>query len=330
MMKPGFGIRDTRFALRIALSVLLVVATFVHAQDADDDDDAAKHATGETPTLNKEQRDAVGIVVAKVIAAKPAERAAAFGQVLDPATLITELGEVEANRAAERAASAEVARLQGLYKAGASASLRNLETAQAELAKAHAEAEAASTRYSLRWSPLAAANAKRQKLIDALVSGRSALVRVDLPGQQSVGTVPESATVDIDGIAVKGDVLGALTRASDAQSASLLVAITDAPKGLAVGARVAVSLSGAAKSGFLVPRGAILYEEGGAFVYHELASKPGDEKTSYARKAVTLLMPSGDGWLVGGLDDDDRIVVHGAGVLWSLEGVGEMPADDDD
>ena len=41
-------------------------------------------------------------------------------------------------------------------------------------------------------------------------------------------------------------------------------------------------------------------------------------------------MPSGDGWLVGGLDDDDRIVVHGAGVLWSLEGVGEMPADDDD
>ena len=330
MMKPGFGIRDTRFALRIALSVLLVVATFVHAQDADDDDDAAKHATGETPTLNKEQRDAVGIVVAKVIAAKPAERAAAFGQVLDPATLITELGEVEANRAAERAASAEVARLQGLYKAGASASLRNLETAQAELAKAHAEAEAASTRYSLRWSPLAAANAKRQKLIDALVSGRSALVRVDLPGQQSVGTVPESATVDIDGIAVKGNVLGALTQASDAQSASLLVAITDAPNGLAVGARVAVSLSGAAKSGFLVPRGAILYEEGGAFVYHELASKPGDEKTSYARKAVTLLMPSGDGWLVGGLDDDDRIVVHGAGVLWSLEGVGEMPADDDD
>jgi hypothetical protein len=330
MMKPGCGTRGSRCALRIAIGVLLALATYAHAQDADDDDDAAKNATGETPTLNKEQRDAVGIVVANAVAAKPAERVAAFGQVLDPAAPITELGEVEANRAAERAANAEVARLQGLYRAGASASLRNLETAQAEQAKAHAQAEAASTRFALRWSPIASANAKRQKLIDALATGKSALVRVDLPGQQSVGTVPDAATIDIDGIAVKGEVLGASTQASDAQSAGLLVAIADPPKGLAVGTRVAVSLSGAAKSGFLVPRGAILYEEGGAFVYHELATKPGDEKTSYARKSVTLLMPSGDGWLVGGLDDDDRIVVHGAGVLWSLEGVGDMPADDDD
>ena len=328
MMKPGFGAVNSGFALRIAMGMLLVLAMSAHAQD--DDDDAAKNATGTTPTLNKEQRDAVGIVVAKAVAAKPAEHVAAFGQVLDPAALIAELGEVDANRAAERAASAEVARLQGLYKAGASASLRNLEAAQAEQAKAHAEAESASTRLSLRWAPIAAASAKRQKLIGALASGRSALVRVDLPGQQSVGTVPDAATIDIDGIAVKGDVLGALTQASDAQSASLLVALADPPNGLAVGTRVAASLTGAAKSGFLVPRGAILYEEGGAFVYHELAVKPGDEKTSYARKSVTLLMPSGDGWLVDGLDDDDLVVVHGVGVLWSLEGIGSMPSDDDD
>jgi hypothetical protein len=313
---------------KLAFAICLALSLGAHAQD--DDDDAAQNATAQTPTLNKEQRAAVGLVVAQAVAAKPAERVAAYGQVLDPGALIAELGDVEANRAAERAASAEVARLQGLYKAGASASLRNLESAQAEQAKAHAQAETAATRFALRWSPLAAANAKRPKLVDALASGRSALVRVDLPGQQSVGTVPESAVVDIDGIEIRGDVLGALTQASDAQSASLLVAIADAPKGLAVGTRVAVSLLGAAKAGFLVPRGAILYEEGGAFVYHELASKPGDEKTSYARKSVTLLMPSGDGWLIGGLDDDDRIVVHGAGVLWSLEGVGDMPADDDD
>ena len=45
---------------------------------------------------------------------------------------------------------------------------------------------------------------------------------------------------------------------------------------------------------------------------------------------VTLLMPHGDGWLVQGVDDDDEIVVHGAGVLWSLEGVGARAADDED
>jgi hypothetical protein len=32
---------------------------------------------------------------------------------------------------------------------------------------------------------------------------------------------------------------------------------------------------------------------------------------------------------VEGIDDDDDIVVRGAGVLWSLQGVGAQPKDDD-
>ena len=67
-----------------------------------------------------------------------------------------------------------------------------------------------------------------------------------------------------------------------------------------------MSLSGASRAGYLVPRGALIYEEGGAFVYHQLNAKAGDDKTQYVRKKVTLLMQSGEGWLVDGLDDDDR------------------------
>jgi hypothetical protein len=309
----------------------MLMLTLAYAAGDDDDDDAKKNATGTTPTLNREQREAVGIVVAHAVKAKPAERIAAFGQVLDPSAMITELGEVDASRAAERAASAEVTRLQGLYKAGAGASLKNLEAAQADQARARAQAGAAATRFALRWAPIASgANGRRQKIIDAVTAGKSALARVDLPGQHSLGAVPESATFDIDGIAVAGRVLGALAQSSEAQSASLLVEIEQPPSGLAVGARVAVSLAGPARSGFLVPRGALIYEEGGAFVYHQLDAKAGDEDLQYARKKVTLLMPSGDGWLVDGLDDDDLVVVHGTGVLWSLEGIGTMPEDDDD
>jgi hypothetical protein len=33
---------------------------------------------------------------------------------------------------------------------------------------------------------------------------------------------------------------------------------------------------------------------------------------------------------VDGVDDDDDIVVHGAGVLWSLQGVGAQQHDDDE
>ena len=298
----------------------------------DDDDDAAQtNAQGTIPALNREQREAVGIVVARPIKARPAERVAAFGQVLDPSSLISDLGELDANRAAERAASAEVARLQGLYKAGASASLKNLEAAQAEQAHAHAQAQTAASRFALRWAPVASMPApRRQKLMDNIGAGRSALVRVDLPGRHSLGSVPETATLDIDGVTVEGRVLGALMQASESQSASVLAEIGQPPVGLAIGARVPAHVIWNARAGYLVPRGALIYEEGGAFVYHQLDAKPGDDRTQYARKKVALLMQSGDGWLVDGLDDDDLVVVRGAGVLWSLEGVGAIPEDDDD
>ncbi len=356
MKKRGVGMRNERFVRRLAIAGLAVAfaVSFAIAQDdddapkknesaapapakpaaskPDDDDDAARNAAeGTIPTLTREQRDAVGIVLAHAIKERPAERVRAFGQVLDPSALIGDLGEVEANRAAERAASAEVARLQGLYKAGASASLKNLETAQAEQARAHAQAEAASSRFALRWAPIASlAAAPRQKLVESVGAGKGVLVRVDLPGQQSVGKIPETATLEIDGVAVNGRVLGALMQAGDSQSASVMAEIESPPTGLAIGARVPAWVVWNARPGYLVPRGAILYEEGGAFVYHALDAKPGDDKQPYARKKVALLMQTGDGWLVDGLDDDDLIVVRGSGVLWSLEGIGAMPEDDDD
>lgn len=356
MKKMGFGMRIAMAAVTVAFAISLAVAQDddddapkktqsaapaakanaakqddVTPKKTDDDDEAQKTADGKIPTLNREQREAVGIAVARAIKAKPAERVAAFGQVLDPSALIGDVGEVDANRAAERAASAEVARLQGLYKAGASASLKNLEAAQAEQAHAHAQAEVASSRFALRWAPVASLPApRRQKLIENVGAGKSALVRVDLPGQQSVGSVPESATLEIDGVTVNARVLGVSMQASESQSASVLAEIEAPPTGLAIGARVPGSVTWNARSGYLVPRGALIYEEGGAFVYHALNAKPGDDKTQYARKKVTLLMQSGDGWLVDGLDDDDLVVVRGSGVLWSLEGIGAMPEDEDD
>ena len=354
MKEPGFGIRDSGFGRRVAIVgvAMAMAASLAIAQDDDDapkkaqgaapaasataaqpdDDDAAPASgAGTIPALNREQREAVGIVVAHALRVRPAERVAAFGQVLDPSALIGDLGELDANRAAERAASAEVARLQGLYKAGASASLRNLEASQAEQARAHAQAEAAASRFALRWAPIAALPAaRRQKLIESVAAGKSALVRVDLPGRQSLGTAPETATLEIDGVAVNGRALGVLMQAGASQSASVLAEIESPPTGLAIGVRVPAWINRDARTGYLVPRGAIVYEEGGAFVYHALDAKPGDDKQQYARKKVTLLMQSGDGWLVDGLDDDDLVVVRGSGVLWSLEGIGTMPEDDDD
>jgi hypothetical protein len=93
---------------------------------------------------------------------------------------------------------------------------------------------------------------------------------------------------------------------------------------------VPLALLSAERAGFLLPRDALLYDENGAYVYKQLRGTKAGEKTRYVPVKVKLENPYGDGWLVKGVDDDDDIVVHGAGVLWSLQGVGAHAVDDDD
>jgi multidrug efflux pump subunit AcrA (membrane-fusion protein) len=206
-----------------------------------------------------------------------------------------------------------------------------LEAAQAEQAKARAQAEIAAARFALRWGPLAALPTDaRQRLIEASTSGRRLLLRADLPGRHTLGALPNKAVLDVDGIQVPGRVLGILRETTELQSVGLLIEVSNAPGGLGPGARVPVALLTAERKGLLLPRDALLYDENGAYVYKQLANKTGAQQARYAPVKVRLLLPYGDAWLVEGVDDDDNIVVHGAGVLWSLQGVGAQAVDDDD
>jgi hypothetical protein len=317
----------TKRALQFACYAILCSLAFAGGGgDAPKPGDAST-----TPALDAEQQRAVNLQVAHPVAATLPERTSALGVVLDATSLLSDAGERTVAEAQEQAVSAEAARLRGLYKAGAGTSLKMLETAQAEEAKAHAEAQLAGLRFAQHWGPLAKASpAMRQQQLEAVASGRSLLVRADLPGQHIVGALPARAVLDVDGIEVPGRILGPLTQFSDSQSAGLLLQIDHPPVGLAAGARIPLSLYGSERAGMLLPRDAVLYDENGAYVYKRAAPRTAAEKTRYLPVKVTLLMPSGDGWLVHGVDDDDEIVVHGAGVLWSLEGVGARAADDED
>ncbi len=322
--------RSRRWA---AAACCALLATSLMAAGADDDDDKAgtKSAGPGDPALNAEQQRAAGIVIAHPMAAKTPRRVEAWGVVLDPTALVSDAGEMTAAAAAERSASSEFARLHGLYDGGAGASLKMLEAAEADQAKALAESQAAAARFALHWGPVAALPAEvRRQLLQASVSGRSLLLRVDLPGRHSIGELPGQALLDVDGIQVPGRVLGVLRQGAEVQSAGLLLEVRNAPPGLGPGARVPIALLTGEQSGLQLPRDALLYDEGGSYVYKQLIKKPGEDKTRYAPVKVTLLAPYADGWLVKGIDDDDDIVVRGAGVLWSLQGVGTQAVDDDD
>lgn len=317
------------WALPAAMCVLIAFSS--GAVGDDDADPALAPGQSAAPSLTDEQQRAAGIVVAHPLAATAPERIEAFGLVLDATLLLSEAGEKTAAEVADRASAAELARVRGLFAGGAGASLRALEAAQTEQAKTRAEAQSAAARFDLHWGPVAALSpAARDKLLGASASGRSLLVRADLPGRHSLGLLPVKALLDVDGVQVPGRVLGALRQSADVQSVGLLIEVQSAPLGLGPGARVPVALLTPVRAGMVLPRDAVLYDEHGAFVYKRLTSRTGDHKMRYAPVKVSLLLPHGDGWLADGVDDDDDIVVRGAGVLWSLQGVGAHAVDDDD
>lgn len=300
---------------------------------ADNDGSPAQGAAGQDtqlPTLSPEQQRAVGIIIAAAPAAKPPHRITAYGRVLDPALLVVDDGTLDSSRAAARAAAAETARLKGLYQR-ADTSLKALQVAETAQIEAQARAREAQAEFLLRWGPLAQlGDAQRAGLIEQLAAGRQLLLRADLPGRHSFGTLPRLALVDVDGIEVPARVLGALPEtAAQMQSAGLLLQMSDPPAGLGPGARLPVVLEGKAREGCVVPDGALLYGDGGAYVYRLLPGKTKDGDSQFAPLQVTLLQPVGGGWLVTGLHADERIVIQGAGVLWSLQGLGNISDDDD-
>lgn len=321
--------RAAMYALFLACCAMLSCPLAAFADEDDKPADSSPQSA--QPSLNAEQQRAVGIVVAHPVPAKAPERIEALGVVLDATAMLSDLGDSSASAAAEHAASAELARLQALYAGGAGASLKMIEAAQAEQARAQAQAQIAAARFVLHWGPLAALPMDvREKLIRALAGGRSLLLRADLPGRHILGVLPKKAALDVDGLQVPGRVLGSLQETTELQSAGLLIEVPSAPAGLGPGARLPVTLLSSARSGLLLPRGALLYDENGAYVYKQLAKQAGAEAVRYAPVRVNLLLAYGEGWLVDGVGDDDNIVVHGAGVLWSLQGMGAHAVEDDD
>ena len=312
------------------LQILIFVALlpgFARA-DADDDDAPPPRAAGSALALTSAQQEAVGLALSHPVKGAGPRQIDAYGLVLDPVELVTDVGRLASTKSAARNAAADARRVEGLYQNGANASLKALQVAQATEIESQATAQAAAATFSLQWGPLAALpDREREALIASLTDGRAVLVRADVPGRHALGAMPAKALLSVDGIGVAARLLGAVPRTTpDLQSAGWLLEVDHPPSGLGPGARLRVTLAGADVAGHLIPTAALLYSEEGAYVYRQKAAKTADGRNEYAPAMVKLLTPVGDAWLVSGLTDADNIVVHGAGVLWSLQGLGSFSA----
>ena len=313
---------------RLALWACIVVLPALALADADDDDAPPARAPGAALALTSAQQEAVGVAVSHPVKGAGPRQIEAYGLVLDPVELVTDVGRLAGSRSAARNAAADAGRVEGLYKNGANASLKALQLAQASEIESQATADAAAATFFQQWGPVAALpEREREVLITSLSEGRAVLVRADVPGRHALGAMPSKALLSVDGIGVAARLLGPVARTTpDLQSAGWLLEVDHPPSGLGPGARLRVTLAGADVAGLLIPTAALLYSDDGAYVYRQKTATSRDGKTEFAPATVKLLTPVGDAWLVSGLADADNIVVHGAGVLWSLQGLGSFSA----
>jgi len=287
----------------------------------------APPALGAALSLTSSQQQAVGIRVERPLPLRGAVPIEAYGTLLDPVALVTDLGRLESTRAAAAAADAEAARLERLYHAEQQASLKAWQASQAQSIEAGAQAHAAALSFALQWGPLALWSRERQHaVLEALTRGREALLRAEVPGHHIGGAVSEQALLEVDGANVVARVLGPLPRTDvQTQSNGWLLELLNPPPALGPGARVSVRLHSSSAAGMLVPASALLYAESGVYVYRQHPARSADT-FRYESVAVKPLARVGDAWLVDGLATTDQVVVQGAGVLWSLQGISSFSA----
>jgi hypothetical protein len=308
--------------------LLTAAATASPPHDNDDAAPSPPQAEGAPLSLTRSQQQAVGIRIEQPLPLVSAPATEAYGTVLDPLALLTDLGRIESSRAAASAAAADTERLERLYRDDAQASLKAWQASQAQSAEAAAQARAALMSFSLQWGPLASwSAAARRSLLEKLRRGDELLLRADVPGASSGGALDRHALVEVNGANVAARVLGPLPRTdAPSQSSGWLLLIEHAPAGFGPGARALVRLQADAKTaGVLVPAAALLYAETGAYVYRQLGAR-GADTFRYDVVPVKPLTKVGDAWLVEGLARTDQVVVQGAGVLWSLQGISGFSA----
>lgn len=276
-----------------------------------------------TVVLEKERAKALGIDKEQPEKAELQARRAAFGSVLDPSPLIALDGELASAEAALKASDAENKRTQALVATN-DASKKIADTAEAQFVADRIKLETIMRTAQLAWGAIIDCDAtKRRALIDELVSGSTALIRVDLMPGDALTELPKSASIEVMGreqqTFTTTGIMPATSTDAKAQAQGFLLRAKP-PFTLRPGMALTawLDLPGKPRAGFAIPRSAILRHDGRTWIYAQ------EEAEKYVRKPVTLDAPlDGErGWFVaedGGLSEDDVIVVTGAASLLSEE-----------
>ena len=261
--------------------------------------------------------------VAPLEAAQQSQSTSTYATAVDVRDLVDARSQMDVSRAQAQqararlaAAQAEYARLETLHADNRNVSDRVLQEAEANVRaeQANAEAAAATARAATsgveqRWgSTVAAAFASRAAWIDDLIANRRVLVQVVSEAQPPahVGLQTPQGSVEASFVSpsvrfdphVQGRSWFYLAPAGNVQPGMNLTAVVG---------------SGSTRNGAVVPRDALVWTAGHAWVYVEKGPN------RFARTQIDTSTAMGDGFFVSTLQPGQRIVTNGAQALLSEE-----------
>lgn len=282
-----------------------------------------QHGTnGETfLKLDEAAQKHLGLKVVSLEAAELKPEVAAFGRVVDPASLAASLTEIASAQAALEASGREAARLKTLFEQGQNASARALETAEATVKRDRIAAEAAQLRLLSSWGSAIAGRSNLDLFIRSLVAQETALVRVDVPAGEKLAGSPTAvrlASLAASDAPFEAEFVGS-ANATDPQTLGqgffCLVKGRSLPVNAVVNAWL--SLPGDTEKGVIIPRDAIVRHEGEGFVYVQTGAD------AFERKELELHHPLAAGWFTDEFKAGVKVVITGAQQLLSEELKGE-------
>jgi hypothetical protein len=266
--------------------------------------------------LDAATRERLGVQVLPLAAVELPEEVRGFGRVLDPGALAAPLYDRDAAHAAFDAADREHHRVETLQRGNAN-SRRDLEAARAAVERERARLERAENRLISAWGRAGAGREDLPALVRSLVARESSLARIDVPLGGEVPGAAATARVARTEASDSGVAAQLLGPAPDVDPTTqgrgvLLLIERPWPPGTALVGWI--TLAGSSRTGVEVPRSALVREGGKAYAYVNTG------EDAFARRALVLERPIGDGWFVsGGLTAGERVVVAGAQQLLAAE-----------
>jgi hypothetical protein len=287
-----------------------------------DEDAASIAANAAIPgviQLGPEQQAKAGIVLADLAPREVSQEVKGYGLVIDTQPLLDLLAELRSAEATLEASTKEYERVQALHANDQNASARTVETASATVKRDQIQVETIRSRLGSAWGPQFI-KSDAARLVQSLSTLEAVLIRVDLAVDESLQSSPATARVvsPMDSTrSAEARFLGRATTApaqTPGQGFLFLLQPNSLDLRPGMGLVTFLTLEGPRLHGVLLPRSAIVRQQGQAWVYVQTGDR------TFERKLVVLEHALDDGWFVdANAAPAGRVVIGGALTLLSEE-----------